>query len=116
MAILSPVACNIWFEVFLLFRFFFFLSRAQSAPPHCPGGSSIQSTFKHWLFDLQNSLQKSLIFTFPDFFFSYIDLEPIQMHVLSLGFVGSRPTARELEDFGGEHLLDVLTVVCALRA
>lgn len=49
-------------------------------------------------------------------FFPSIHLEPLQIHVLSLGFVGSRPTARELEDFGGAHLLDGLTVVCALRA
>lgn len=47
----------------------FFSSRAQSAPPHCPGGSSTQSAFKHLLFDLQNSAQKPLIVTFSDFFF-----------------------------------------------
>lgn len=29
-----------------------------SAPPHCPGGSSTQSAFKHLVFDLQNSPQK----------------------------------------------------------
>lgn len=65
MSILSPVACNVWFWSFLLV---FFSSRAQSAPLHCPGGSSTQSAFKHLLFDLQNSAQKPLVFTFSDFF------------------------------------------------
>lgn len=37
---------------FGVFCCFFLSSRAQSEPPHCPGGSSTQSAFKHLLFDL----------------------------------------------------------------
>lgn len=69
MSIHSPVACNFWFWGFLSF-FFFKQSSVSTTPlPWGPGGSSSQSTFKHLLFDLQNSPQKPLIFTFSDFFF-----------------------------------------------
>lgn len=62
-----PLTCCLQL-VLGFFVIFFFPSRTPSAPPHCPKGF-IHTAFEHLLFDLQNSSQKPLIFTFSEFFF-----------------------------------------------
>lgn len=49
--------------------FFFFQAELHQHHPIALRGSSTQSAFEHLLFDLQNSSQKPLIFTFSEFFF-----------------------------------------------
>lgn len=63
-----PLTCCLQL-VLGFFVIFFFQAELHQHHPIALRGSSTQSAFEHLLFDLQNSSQKPLIFTFSEFFF-----------------------------------------------